>query len=169
MIIFETARLRVRQFHPVYDRENFFRLNGDEEVMRYIRPAKSRDESDAFLKEVTDQALLHPGTGRWAVEQRETNLFAGSFAIIPVEGTGGFQLGYALLKKNWGRGYALELTRGGLDFYFSNPANQVIYGITEAPNRASQQVLIKAGFRFNHNREEKGKELMVFLFDRAMR
>ena len=50
LIIFETERLIVRQYDFGTDAENFFLLNSDEEVMRYIRATKSREECDAFLK-----------------------------------------------------------------------------------------------------------------------
>ena len=29
------------------------------------------------------------------------------------------QLGYALLKENWGKGFATELTKGGLKYVFT--------------------------------------------------
>jgi RimJ/RimL family protein N-acetyltransferase len=46
--IFETERLIVRQYVFETDAENFFLLNSDEDVMRYIRATKSREECDAF-------------------------------------------------------------------------------------------------------------------------
>jgi hypothetical protein len=36
--IFETGRLIVRQYNYDRDKENFHCINGDEDVMRYIRP-----------------------------------------------------------------------------------------------------------------------------------
>ena len=47
-VVFETERLLVRHF-SVVDGDNFFLLNGNLEVMRYIRPVKSREETDLFL------------------------------------------------------------------------------------------------------------------------
>ena len=51
MFAFETERLRVRDL-LVTDKENFFLLNGSEEVMRYIRPVKTREESDHQLEQI---------------------------------------------------------------------------------------------------------------------
>ena len=51
MNIFETERLLVRTYSEG-DQEDFFLLNGNEDVMRYIRPVKSREECDEFLLEV---------------------------------------------------------------------------------------------------------------------
>ena len=53
-IIFETERLIVRQYVFEADAENFFLLNSDEEVMKYIRATKSREECDAFLEKNID-------------------------------------------------------------------------------------------------------------------
>ncbi len=42
-IIFETERLIVLPYTKD-NADNFFALNGDEEIMRYMRPAKSGEE-----------------------------------------------------------------------------------------------------------------------------
>ena len=104
--IFETERLIVRPYVFKTDADNFHLLNGDDEVMRYIRATKSREECDAFLKQIIESYKVNPLLGRWAAEERTTQKFIGSFAIIPIEGTTDIQLGYALLKDNWGKGYA---------------------------------------------------------------
>lgn len=164
MVLFSTERLRVRGFEDPLDRENFFVVNSDPEVMQYIRQPRTREEADAFLEEIV--ANTHPGivTGRWAVEDKFTGTFLGTFVIIPIEGTSDIQLGYALLKPFWGKGYATELTKGGLKYYFSKTGARQIWAITEAPNTASQHVLLKAGFRFQNDAEEKGKKILRFLY-----
>ena len=51
-IIFETERLIVRQYVFETDADNFYLLNSDEEVMRYIRATKSKEDCDVFLKKI---------------------------------------------------------------------------------------------------------------------
>jgi ribosomal-protein-alanine N-acetyltransferase len=97
--IFETKRLIVRPYNYVLGVEGFFRLTGDEEIVKYIRSAKTKEESDAFLKEVIAAADENPLIGRWAVVEKQSGKFVGAFAFIPVESTNDMQLGYALLKK----------------------------------------------------------------------
>ena len=41
-VIFDTERLVVRQYVFEADADNFYLLNGDDEVMRYIRATKSK-------------------------------------------------------------------------------------------------------------------------------
>lgn len=159
--LFETGRLLVRNYTQD-DRENFFLLNGNPDVVRYIRPVKSREECDTFLLEVIAAAAAAPLYGRWAVHEKAFNAFIGSFAIIPVENTDRMQLGYALLPPYWGRGYATELTLAGLGYVFSKTSLDTIYAYTEKPNWASENVLLKCGFQHSGEKMEAGKEIVEF-------
>ena len=70
-VIFETDRLLVRQYVFATDADNFFLLNSDEEVMRYIRATKSKEDCDAFLRQIIESYKINPlighGSFRWAV------------------------------------------------------------------------------------------------------
>lgn len=164
--IFETDRLLVRRY-TAEEFENFFRLNGDAEVMRYIRPVQSREEAmAAFEKQLADYEAM-PGYGRWAAHLKTTDEFVGSFAIIPIpDDTDKMQLGYAFPKESWGKGYATELTIAGLDHFRNKTILPEIYAVTETPNVASQKVLLKAGFQPFGTKMEGDKELLVFIVKR---
>jgi ribosomal-protein-alanine N-acetyltransferase len=162
-IIFETERLLVRPYTEE-DQENFYLLNGDMEVMRYIRPAKTKEECDLFLLQVIAAATATPLYGRWAACTKDTGDFIGSFAVIPVENSDQMQMGYALLTQHWGKGYATELTRQGLEYVFSKTPLEIIYGYAEVPNIASQKVLLKCGFKSIGQMMEREKELAGFVF-----
>ena len=164
-IIFETERLIVRQYDLEDDAENFFLLNSDEDVMRYIRATKSREECNAFLKRIVDAYKINPLIGRWAAYEKATGIFVGSFAIIPIEDSDDIQLGYAFLKENWGKGFASELTKGGLSYYFNNTKADHIYAIAEKDNNASHRVLLKNGFAPDGIRTEGEKELLKFSYN----
>jgi ribosomal-protein-alanine N-acetyltransferase len=165
MIIFETERLVVRTYTE-NDQENFFLLNGNSRVMRWIRPVKTREESDQFLLETLAKIETDPDLGRWAVEEKTGGKFVGSFAIIPVENSERIQLGYALLPQHWGKGFATELTRKGLHYVFAKTKLSVIYALTEMPNISSQKVLIKTGFIESGIVTEGKKELVQFSMTR---
>ena len=166
MIIFETERLVVRAYTE-NDQENFYLLNGNRRVMRWIRPVKTRrEESDQFLLETLAKIETDPAMGRWAVEEKTVGKFVGSFAIIPVENSERIQLGYALLPQHWGKGFATELTRKGLHYVFAKTKLGVIYALTEMPNISSQKVLIKTGFIEDGTVIEGKKELVRFSMTR---
>ena len=165
-LIFETERLIVRQYVFETDADNFFALNGDEEVMRYIRSVKTREECDTFLKQNIEAYKTNPLMGRWAVDEKASGKFAGSFAFIPVEGTENSQLGYALLKEYWGKGFATELTREGIKYVFSKTDLDEVYGITQAENAESQKVLVKTGFKQYKNYKEEDRLICSYVIKR---
>jgi ribosomal-protein-alanine N-acetyltransferase len=166
MVIFETDRLIIRRW-TLEDEENFYRLNGDPDVMRYIRESKDREECAVFLRRNLDFYEQHSLMGRWAMMEKDSNTFVGSFAIIPVETAdrsrhNEIQLGYALLKEFWGRGYATESTLAGKQYAFDEMKLPLIVGITETANHASQRVLLRCGFEQQSDIWEGNKFLSYF-------
>jgi len=164
--VFETERLLVRHYSQE-DADNFFLLNSDPEVMRYIRPVKSRQDTDLFFTEVIQYSKSNPAFGRMAVFEKQSNVFVGSFAIIPLEGTRYMQLGYSLLPPYWGKGFATELTKAGLRYVFNQTNIEEIFGVTESGNTDSQKVLEKSGFTRHSIAMEGTKELYRFILLKA--
>lgn len=161
-IVFETERLLVRHYSEA-DIDQFFLLNSDTEVMRFIRPVKSREDTDLFFAEVMEYSKNNPAFGRMAVMERKSDIFVGSFAIIPLENTVHMQLGYSLLPSYWGKGFATELTKAGLKYVFTQTDLEEIFGVTESENIDSQKVLLKSGFIRHSTVMEGTKELYRFI------
>jgi len=161
-IVFETERLFMRPY-TLNDLHHFFRLNGDEDVMRYIRPAQTLQQTKEFLQKIIDAYSERPGTGRWAMFSKTDHQFMGSFAIIPIDNTSQLQLGYALIKENWGKGFASEAVKGGLQYAFDHLRLTEIAGITYRENIPSQKVLLKNGFVFDKTFFEDDKELHLYI------
>ena len=165
-MVFETKRLIVKRFTE-NNTEEFYMINGDPVVMKYIRQAKSRSESDAFLIQVMayyDEAWKY---GRWAVWHKSTNDFVGSFALIPVEQSDKMQLGYALLPSQWGLGYASELTSAGIEYTFKQTPLDEVYGYTEKENLGSIKVLEKCGFIYNDQKTEGNKTILEYIIKKS--
>jgi [ribosomal protein S5]-alanine N-acetyltransferase len=160
-IIFETERLVIRPY-TMDDMDDFFRLNGDEEVMRYIRPAQTLTQAKEFLQKIITAYTEKPGIGRWSMLTKGNEQFVGSFAIIPVEGSDKLQIGYALLKENWGKGYASESVNGGIQYAFAALGLTEIAAITYPENVSSQKVLLKSGFVFDKTFTEGEKLLNLY-------
>ena len=166
--IFETERLLVRQF-TIDDTGNFFLLNGDIEVVRYIRKPMNKVEADKFLIQNMEFYKANPNLGRWSVEEKNTNNFVGSCALIPLpfeDEKDKLQIGYALLPSAWGKGYATELTMTGIDYYFQHHPFDELHAITSIPNIASQKVLLKCGFVQNGTKYEGEELLQRFIMER---
>jgi [ribosomal protein S5]-alanine N-acetyltransferase len=137
--------------------------------MLYIRKVKDRDESRHFLLENIDAYAKNPMTGRWAVHEKDGDRFVGTFAIIPLENTSYWQVGYAFLKDDWGKGYATELTHTGVQYAFRKMLVSKLTAVTEKSNHGSMRVLSKSGFTRLENFQQDGKELCLFeILNRAV-
>ena len=161
-LVFETERLVIYRYEAS-DFDDFFLLNGDEEIMRYIRPAQNRDDSLLFFeKKILDAYVKQPGIGRWGMRSKSDGSFIGSFAIIPVQHSTDLQLGYSLLKTTRGKGYASEAVQGGIKYAFEQLELASIAAITEIDNLASQKVLLRSGFVFEKEFFEGEKRLNLY-------
>ena len=166
MVVFITERLAVRHF-TANDRDNYFALQGNPDVMQYIRTPRTREESDSFLNDKILTADPDDFKGYWAVEKKDSHEFVGCFVVIPIpDDISKTQLGYSFLPAHWGKGYASEVTKEGVNYFYNRTPLAEIYGVTEKPNIASEKVLLKSGFVFLENKMEGEKELKVFILKR---
>jgi ribosomal-protein-alanine N-acetyltransferase len=165
MILFETERLLVRRFVSS-DTDFFFLLNGDARVVHYIRPAKTRAESDSFLDENIGLYCNNNPVGRYAVFERHSGDFAGTFSFLHLADTGHFHIGYALLPHAWGKGFATELVAAGTPWFFNHTDKTALSAITHPDNLLSQKVLLKSGYELRGEVAEQGKTLQLFVIDR---
>lgn len=165
MPVFETKRLLVRRFTPA-DAEYFYLLNSNEKVMHFIRPVKDRQQSDAFLSE--NLSFYQDGSclGRFGVFEKKSGDFIGTFSFLYLSGEADFHLGYALLPQAWGKGFATELVKAGIPYFFTHTVKTEIFAITHADNGSSQQVLLKSGFHKKSQMVEKGQTLELFVLRR---
>lgn len=165
--LFETERLIVRQY-TLKDEEYFYQFSSNEDVMRYIRPVVNREESTRLLALNMQLYLSRPNTGRWAIFSKATGSYMGSFSILEMDAdTTRLHIGYALLPQYWGMGYATEVLRQGVAYFFATHAAQMVYAITEDGNTASQNVLYKCGFECQGRQKEKDKQLLIFTLQRV--
>jgi ribosomal-protein-alanine N-acetyltransferase len=165
MVLFQTGRLTVQRF-TAEDGDLFYRVNGSTEVMQFIRPVKNREASDTFLQENIRFYQDGSTLGRYAVFEKATGAFVGTFSFLYMSGEADFHLGYALLPEAWGNGYATELVRTGISYFFEKTDKPAVFAITVAENIASQQVLIKSGFSYKGQTEENGRTLELFYINR---
>lgn len=164
-MLFESKRLYTR-FFTMDDLDVFYQMNGDEEVMRYIRPPKSYEECRVFLEQIIGWYNDVPRNWRVALVAKNTDQVMGTFSIMPLMNTPDQHLGYALLKSYWGKGYATEIAAAGVKYAFSELGYNSITAITDLDNIPSQKVLLKSGFKAEAEYEENGKRLCRFRITR---
>ena len=143
-----TERLALREFQP-RDAENLYRLNRDPRVMRYIGDGSvgTRASASAAISRTTRQYRDYPGLGAWPAEERATGAFVGWFCLKYIPATIEVEVGYRLLPRVWGRGFATEGARAIVRYGFDVLGLYRIVGLTHPDNLASQRVLCKAGLR----------------------
>ena len=162
-IVFETERLLIRQFTKD-DYENYFILHGDPQVMQYIRPAEDREACDKRFEDTILNIPAHDYLGRWAVNEKESGRFVGCFVICPIpKQEDRIQLGYSFIPEVWGRGYATEASKAGVEYFHNQTPLTELYAVTETANTASENVLVKVGFQFLETKMDGEKELKVLV------
>ncbi len=155
-MIFETKRLTVGQLYFA-DADNFYTLNSDPDIVLFIRPPRTREESDEKLREAIEiNETSKNGLGGWVVETKGNEDFVGFFCLFTLPGSDEVHLGYSLLKHHWGLGYGTEFTQAGVDYGFKHLKLCRIIATTFPENIASQKILIKCGFTQIEDFNEEG-------------
>jgi [ribosomal protein S5]-alanine N-acetyltransferase len=149
----ETARLILREFQPD-DAESMFELDSDPRVHTYLgnNPVttlqQSKDVIAGILKQYTDN-----GIGRWAAIEKSSGNFIGWSGLKFITETENnhinfYDVGYRLMPKFWGKGYATESAKAALDYGFNAMKLSEIIGTAHEENKASRRALEKCGLTF---------------------
>ncbi len=164
-IIFQTPRLILRQFNES-DAPLVLKLNSDPEVVKYIHEP-TLETFDQAKNIITDIILpqYQNNLGRWAVHTKDDHEFIGWCGLKYRPGLDEIDLGYRLMQKNWGKGFATEAAQHTLDFGFKNLNIKLITGRAHIENLASIKVLEKIGMEFF--KEEIIDECAVKTYTRA--
>jgi len=167
-MIFETERLLVRKWESD-DLYELYSLYADAAISEYIRPPLTMAETRQIFDEQLVQYNVDKKTGRYCIIEKGNNHFIGTFLLRKNENSDGVEIGYAFRKKEWGKGYATEIVKRGVDYVFSSTEFEEIHAYTEPPNFNSKKVLVKCGFTQQMNAVEFGKELNLFSIEKETR
>jgi RimJ/RimL family protein N-acetyltransferase len=148
MIRLETPRLIIRNWEE-RDRDLFFRINSDDEVMRFFPFRRGRAESDAFMDSIRD-ANEARGYGFAALELKATGEcigFAGlhADAVAPTRPPESVEIGWRLAPEFWGKGYVTEAAERLLDFGFTDLGSDEIISFAVWNNERSLAVMRRIG------------------------
>ena len=144
-----TERLLLRRWHDE-DREPFFRLCQDAEVMRYLLPMNDRTASDAFIDRLNAHFDMN-GFGMWAAERRGKAQFIGVIGLqiprVPFTSSPCVEVGWRLIRDAWGQGFALEGAAAAIEAGFSRLGLAEIVAVTAIQNERSWRVMERLGMR----------------------
>lgn len=169
----ETVRLIVRPWRDA-DREPFWQMALDPDVMRYL-PPMTRAESEAAVDRMM---ALQADCGHcfWALERKDDGLFLGFCGILPprppVNET---EIGWRLARHAWGHGYAREAAEASLAWGWANLQVPAIMAITNSANERSWGLMERLGMTrqpdedFDHPALAKGDPLRPHILYRIHR
>lgn len=142
-----TPRLRLRRFTDA-DLEVYHRvIYGDAEVMKTLPGGVPRPlESVEWMLGWHERHWVEHGVGFFALELRDSGAFIGHCGVF-IWGLPSYELGYAIGRAHWGKGYAAEAGRACLGHAFEALPVDQIDAVTLPGNIASQRVLLRLGFQ----------------------
>jgi RimJ/RimL family protein N-acetyltransferase len=158
-----TERLLLRQRHE-NDIPAILRMHLDPEVMRFVGDGRMPDpvELEKRTRErcATDFGM---GLGYWSVfPHGRPDDYLGYVVLSPVPESTDIELSYGMRRDAWGRGFATEASRAGLDFGFRVRGLPEIVALTYPDNLRSQRVIAKLGFTPAGVRHAYGRDLLYF-------
>jgi len=143
----ETERLLIRPWREE-DRDPFFAINSDPEVMRHIRPSTTRAESDAGVDRQLAAQAEH-GFCFWALERKADGAFLGFCGLRPgVPETpiaDDLEIGWRLGRAYWGEGYAKEAAAACIAWAFRVLEAPRVAAITVPANARSWGLMERLG------------------------
>jgi RimJ/RimL family protein N-acetyltransferase len=145
------------------DAELAYLLNSDPEVIQYTGddPFESVEEAKTFLENYASYRTY--GFGRWGVILKETNEYLGWCGLKYTPELDEFDIGYRLMKKFWGKGYATEAAEACIKLGFEQFNMQTIVGRAMPANAASVRVLQKIGLTYLENRVTEETEEVIYI------
>ena len=150
MIIAETQRLVLRQFH-IADALAMERVLCDAEVMQYSAGIKAPAEVPKWLAGCLEDYHRKWGFGLWAVvdkSQREVIGYCGLSYFPDVGGQAEVEVGYRVARAYWGKGLATEAALAVRDYAFTTLCLRRLVAMIDPRNVASIRVAEKLGMRF---------------------
>ena len=149
-IISETERLIIREILPS-DIEGMFELHSDPDVHKFLgnQTITSKDQIINIINFVRKQYIDY-GVGRWAVIGKKNLEFLGwtGLEFVTKETNNHnyyYDLGYRLIKRFWGKGFATESAFASLDYAFEKLNADKVYAMAHCDNEGSNKILKKVG------------------------
>lgn len=142
----ETDRLFLRKLRD-YDIEEIFEMRSDPAIMRYIRePQTEREDSLQWIKMIS-QHWDTERIGFCGVIEKKTRSFVGWCGLWKLVDTDDIEVGYAIKKDHWAKGYATEAAHGCLKYGFEELDLERIVAVAYPENEGSQKVMRKLGMK----------------------
>lgn len=90
------------------------------------------------------------GVHKWLAFDKTSHelIGRGGLSVVDFEGNKEVEIGWAIRQKYWGKGYATEIGKAGLDLAFNELGVDHVIAYTEPHNTNSQAVMERLGFHY---------------------
>ena len=161
----ESKRLKTR-FLTLNDIPLWADFLKDKEAIKYFPNANfpSVEERSKFWIEKQLARYENKQYGLQALYTKDTNEFVGQCGLLEqsVDGIKEIEVGYHILPKFWGKGYAPEAAKLFFDYGFSKQVSDSIISIIHVQNIKSQRVAEKNGLQ--REKQSRWNDLDVFIY-----
>ena len=166
--ILETERLILRAFDSK-DTDAYTEMVADEDVSQFIslvgKPMNRLEAWRSMAMQLGHWQLR--GFGQWAVEEKASGDFVVRLGLYYPESWPGQELGYALARTYWGKGYATEGAAAARDFAFNALGWDELISIISPLNLRSQGVAERLGETFREIWHFDDMVLHIYALTRA--
>ena len=129
------------------------------EQMEAAIASEQDDELKKAYAEMLDGCIRYPARwawyAMWMIEQKD-GTHIGDLCFKGLQDDGIAEIGYGVLEKYQGQGYATEAVQAACRWAFQHAEVKALEAEADAGNAASQRVLEKCGFRANGTIGEEG-------------
>ncbi|KQR68958.1 GNAT family N-acetyltransferase [Rhizobium sp. Leaf341] len=148
MILTETERLRLRNWEE-RDRDLFFEINSDPDVMTFFPTRRNRSEADALFDR-NRRDIADTGFGFYALALKATDEVLGFCGLAkanlsPILPSDTVEIGWRLVHRNWSKGYVTEAATALITFGFDVRGLGEIVSFAVADNHRSIAVMERIG------------------------
>jgi [ribosomal protein S5]-alanine N-acetyltransferase len=166
-IVARTHRLTLREL-TIHDVDGLLEVLGDPIAMEHYPAPKTRAETEGWIGWARDSYRLN-GFGLWAVERTADGAFLGDCGpmLQPVEGELVPEIGYHIIRREWGRGYATEAATACRNLVLGEFGFGRAVSIVAPENLASRRVAEKVHETMREFIWEKSARAMCLFETRA--
>ncbi len=137
-----------------------------EEATEFFLPldfATNREKSKYWIERQM-QRYKESKFGLHAIVEKESKEFIGLCGLLAqdIDGSTQIEVGYSLLKKHWGKGFAPEITRLFINYVFEKKIADSVISIIHVKNLRSQRVAEKNGLKIE--KQILWNDLDVYIF-----
>ncbi len=162
----ESERLvtRMLSMEDVPAWSEFFRSDETTEFLRAHVLSTAEESAEKWIQRQLDR-YKNEEYGHQALISKSTGELVGLSGIIKqeVDGQVEMEVGYHVLRKHWGQGYAPEAARIFFNYGFDNGIADRIVSIIDVNNVKSQRVADKNGLEMQ--RQTRYKDMDVYIYE----